>query len=328
MRESTVPLSGTTTPGRRFTRAAGALFLVAALAATGCSAGGDSGGDKTAGLAAEAPEHQKGGGAAADGKPESGTGGADRSSAKKPGDVVGEHIVRTASLTVVVKDVPDAVAAARAAAEGAGGLVGDETTDRESGGHERSRLVLRVPQAEYEKVLDALAGAGKLVERSASAENVTEQVVDVESRVKSQRASVARIRELLDEATELSDVVTLEGELSTRQADLESLLAQQASLKDRTSLATITLTLSETDAPADSDEDDGPGFLAAVAGGWDAFVTVVHWIAVAVGAALPFVVTLALLALLVRRLRPLFGRGRPAKADSTVTAEAAEANGS
>ena len=68
----------------------------------------------------------------------------------------------------------------------------------------------------------------------------------MESRIKTQRASVARIRELMDQATKLSDVVTLEGELSSRQADLESLLAQQTSLKDRTSLATITLSLSET----------------------------------------------------------------------------------
>ncbi len=68
----------------------------------------------------------------------------------------------------------------------------------------------------------------------------------MESRIKSQRASVARVRELMDRADKLSDVVTLEGELSGRQAELEALLARQASLKDRTSLATITLSLSET----------------------------------------------------------------------------------
>ena len=100
---------------------------------------------------------------------------------------------------------------------------------------------------------------------------------------------MARVRELMDQATKLSDVVTLEGELSTRQADLESLLAQQASLKDRTSLATITLSLSETPVKK-ADKDDDPGFADALAGGWDAFVTMLRWIVVALGAVLPFAV--------------------------------------
>ena len=71
----------------------------------------------------------------------------------------------------------------------------------------------------------------------------------------------------MDQATKLSDVVTLEGELSSRQADLESLLAQQASLKDRTTLATITLdALGAAEKPeAAEKEDDGPGFLDALA---------------------------------------------------------------
>lgn len=115
---------------------------------------------------------------------------------------------------------------------------------------------------------------------------------------------MVRIRELMDQATRLSDVVTLEGELSTRQADLEALLARQASLKDRTSLATITLTLSETEVKQ-SAEDDDPGFLDALAGGWDAFVTMLRWLAVAIGAALPFAALAALLALLwLKAVRP------------------------
>ncbi len=85
-----------------------------------------------------------------------------------------------------------------------------------------------MPVERYEEVLDELEGAGELLERSAKAEDVTDQVVDVDSRVKSRRASVVRVRELMDKATKLSDVVTLEGELSTRQAELEALLARQS----------------------------------------------------------------------------------------------------
>ncbi|MFZ4187194.1 DUF4349 domain-containing protein, partial [Streptomyces pseudogriseolus] len=216
--------------------------------------------------------------------------------------VAAEHIIRTASLTVRVKDVPTALDEARTAAVNAGGYVGDETTRRDGRGHERTRVVLRVPVDAYEEVLADLEGTGTLIERSANAEDVTGQVVDVESRIRSQRASVARIRELMDRATRLSDVVTLEGELSSRQADLESLLAQQASLKDRTSLATITLTLSETPVRKAAEKEDDPGFLDALAGGWGVFLTLLRWLTVALGAVLPFAVVAAVAVLVWRKL--------------------------
>ncbi|MFE5918839.1 DUF4349 domain-containing protein [Streptomyces sp. NPDC056468] len=294
------------------------LLLAAALALTGCSGTADGGSDSSAAGGEAAKEDLQ---ASADaGAPASGTGegsgsGADRATA--PPKATASHIIRTASLTVQVKDVPKALDEARTSIENAGGYVGNETTTSDGKGHERTRVVLRVPVDKYAEVLADLEGAGKLIERSAKAQDVTDQVVDVESRITSQRASVARIRELMDRATKLSDVVTLEGELSSRQADLEALLAQQASLKDRTSLATITLSLSETPVKKAAPKDDDPGFLDALAGGWGAFVTMLRWLAVAFGAVLPFAAVAALIVLLwLKVLRPRMPR-RPATAPAT-----------
>ncbi|MFI8190076.1 DUF4349 domain-containing protein [Streptomyces sp. NPDC085946] len=286
-------------------RALAGLALAAALALTGCSGAGDSGGsaaDKAAGPAEAGAGVREG---APGGYADDRAGGA---RATAPPKATAGRIIRTASLTVQVKDVPEALDEARTAAENAGGFVGSETTTRDEEGRERTRVVLRVPVAEYEEVLAGLEGSGRLLERSAKAQDVTDQVVDVESRIASQRASVARIRELMDRATKLSDVVTLEGELSSRQADLEALLARQASLKDRTSLATITLSLTGTPVKKAAEDDGGPGFTDALAGGWDAFVTMLRWLAVAVGAVLPFAAVAALVWLVwlrvVRRRLP------------------------
>ncbi|MGA5324759.1 DUF4349 domain-containing protein [Streptomyces griseoincarnatus] len=280
---------------------AGAL-LTAALLVTGCSGAGDEGASKAGGGQGVAADEKGAAGAAPESGKQGAPGGtADRSAPSAP-RLATEHIIRTASLTVRVKDVPTALDEARTATTNAGGYVGDETTRRDARGHDRTRVVLRVPVDAYDKVLAALEGTGTLVERDANAEDVTDQVVDVESRVRSQRASVARIRELMDRATRLSDVVTLEGELSTRQADLESLLAQQASLKDRTSLATITLTLSETPVSKEAKEDGEPGFLDALAGGWGVFLTLLRWLMLALGAVLPFAAVAALVVLVWSRL--------------------------
>ncbi|MFD5817355.1 DUF4349 domain-containing protein [Streptomyces sp. NPDC127038] len=310
-------------PGRRV-RVLSGVLLVAALALTGCGAGSTGGSnDKaaagSAGDAKAAPAERADSGAAGS------AASSDRRTAAPPKATV-SSIIRTASLTVVVKDVPRALDDARTAAEGAGGYVGDETTTRDAHDHERTRVVLRVPSERYDAVLAGLAGAGKVVSRTAKAQDVTDQVVDVDSRVKSQRASVARVRELMDRAQKISDVVALEGELSSRESDLEALLAQQASLKDRTSLATITLTLSETPVRKAPKKDADPGFLDALSGGWDVLVTVVRWLALAVGAVLPFAVVLGLIALAwLRGVSPRLRHHRnpaPASGPASVPAPA------
>lgn len=281
--------------------------LAALLVLSGCGAGDSADSKSAAGDNADyaAPRAERGAAGAAD------QGSAKNGSAakKKPSALSTPQIIRKASLSVEVKSVPKAVAAARAAVESAGGLVASESTERLDATHEASHIVLRVPQGEYDAVLQELAGGGKLLSRTTTAKDVTDQVVDVESRIATQRASVTRVRKLMDQADKLADVVTLEGELSNRQAELESLLAQQESLKDRTTLATITLSLSEPESASNSKDDD-PGFLDALGGGWHAFVTTVRWIAMAVGAAAPFLAAAAGLLLLGRLLRSWLARRR------------------
>ncbi|SOD69034.1 protein of unknown function [Streptomyces sp. 1222.2] len=311
---------------RRSRRPAGALaalFLAAALALAGCSDARDGIGatsDSAADSKMDGSAEQEG---ALNSKgADSGRSGAGESDA--PAAIAPSHIIRTATLTVRVKDVPKALDEARTAVETAGGFVGSESTTRDGKDRERTRVVLRVPSEKYEQVLGELEGTGKLIERKTKAEDVTDQVVDVESRIRTQRASVARIRELMDRAGKLSDVVTLEGELSSRQADLESLLGRQKSLKDRTSLATITLSLSETAVKKAAKADDEPGFLDALAGGWNAFVAVFRWLAMALAAILPFAVATAVLVFLwlrfTRARRPAPAAGAAGTAGSLPAA--------
>ncbi|MFI8828499.1 DUF4349 domain-containing protein [Streptomyces sp. NPDC053431] len=279
---------------RRGRTAAAAALLTASLVLTGCGgAADDTAGDGKGGMSAAKPGYA-GPEAASDGAADTAS-GAGRTTAPKPKSplVDRQHVIRTAELTVEVEDAAKGAASARRVAENAGGHVENETTERADDRHLSSRLVLRVPQERYDAVLAELAGAGKLVARKADAKDVTEQVVDVESRIATQRASVARVRALMDRATRLSDVVTLEGELSRRQADLESLLAQRSVLKDRTSMATITLYLTAPETTPAGEGDERPGFLDALSGGWDALVAAAAWVLVVLAALLPWLAVAA-----------------------------------
>ncbi|MEU7297006.1 DUF4349 domain-containing protein [Streptomyces exfoliatus] len=294
------------TPARTRAAAAAAL-LTAALVLTGCGAGGSDAGSGKSGLSAARPaDADKGGmaeapgqGAAADG-----SSGSEQAGSQPKAPAQQQHVIRTASLTVEVGDVTKALATARRVAATAGGRVENETTERVDEHHVTSHLVLRVPQERYDSVLNDLAGAGKLLARKADAKDVTEQVVDVESRIATQRASVARVRALMQRAEKLADIVTLEGELSRRQADLEALLAQQSSLKDKTSLATITLQLTQKEKPLaeEKPEDGRPGFGDALSGGWNALVGAVAWIGVVLAALAPWLVVALIVFVVWRRL--------------------------
>ncbi|WP_329284141.1 DUF4349 domain-containing protein [Streptomyces sp. NBC_00691] len=285
--------------------AAGGVLLTAALVLTGCGANGtDTGAADKRDLSAAKPADARG---AADGYA-----GAEKApSAPSKAPARQQHVIRTASLSVEVADVTKALAAARTVTAGAGGHVENEETERADDGDVASRIVLRVPQERYDAVLTELAGTGKLLSRKADAKDVTGEVVDVESRIATQRASVARVRALMDRAERLTDVVTLEGELSRRQADLEALLAQRSSLRDRTSLATITLQLSEKEREprAKESEEGRPGFLDALSGGWNALVGVVTWVVIVLAALAPWL-AVALIVFLVwhRLIRPRAAR--------------------
>ncbi|WP_405768869.1 DUF4349 domain-containing protein [Actinacidiphila glaucinigra] len=306
-------MSTSTTAARRPLAAAfGALALAAALMLTGCGAGGGSESsadtaDGKAGAAAPGLAEQPGA-RTADGDAENATG---EKSGSGPGTGAGRtptpaqsYIVRTATLTVEARNVSGAVAKARTLVEGSGGYVGNESTSLDEDGLEYSTITLRVPPDGYDRVLKDLSELGTLRNRKVDAQDVTGQVVDVESRLKTQRASVARVRELMDRATRLSDIVSLESELSSRQADLEALEAQQASLKVRTGMATITLEVQEPpvkEAPQKKDD----GFWAtvgdALGSGWHAFYMTLRGILVALAVVAPFA-ALALLGYLGFRL--------------------------
>lgn len=300
-----------------------ALLLSALLLVSGCG-GTDSGGDRSAadgrdrgaapaeagtGAKEDAPgSAQQDGDAAGDGA--TGKQPADTNEAPKPAQT---HVIRTATLRIEAKgDFTDAVDRARQLTVDAGGYVGSESTERDEGERERSRMTLRIPPDQYEESLDELAKLGKVLERRTSAKDVTDEVVDVDSRIKTQRASVSRVQKLMDRAEKISDIVTLEEELRTRQADLESLLAQANSLASRTGMATVTLTLTEpAKAKAKAEEkDDGAGaaIVDALGDGWHAFYVAFRGLLVVLAAVLPFAVTLLLLYLLLRRFLP-----RPAR---------------
>jgi hypothetical protein len=200
-------------------------------------------------------------------------------------------VIATAEMTLRSEDVVATVDALELITASVGGFVSgrDISSNPDDPKGTRAVLVLRVPTDKLDTVIDRAQAEGDVVRVTADEQDVTEIVVDVDSRVESARASVERIRALLSEATTIGEVVRIESELSRREADLEALLAQQRSLADQTALATLSVTVLSPEAVEPVAEDE-TGFLAGLERGWEALVGVVVVALTTIGVLLPFLV--------------------------------------
>ncbi|WP_379624222.1 DUF4349 domain-containing protein [Pseudonocardia sp. GCM10023141] len=213
---------------------------------------------------------------------------------------VGRSLVRTAQLSVEVKDLDAATRQVRTAAAANGGFVTEEKS-----GTSGSWVVLRVPSDKLDALIDAIAPLGKVTGRNAQVVDATEQVVDLDARVSTQQASVARVRALLGQATSIGDVVSIESELSRREADLDSLTRRLSALKDKVALSSLTVDMRAPGSAATTEDPGTGGFLDGLAGGWDGLMKLGAGVGVVVGFLLPFVPVFAVLfgiGWLIRRL--------------------------
>lgn len=302
--------------GRRRAAALGAVGLAIAIGLGGCGVdSGDDSADSTAGAPARgqnkagSAQNEAGSAQAPDpqGKPGAGA----------PVDLSVDQrsIVYTGSMTVRVNDVEKAATRAASIVTAAGGFVGGDKRTSDDNRSEAT-LELRVPAAKFGAVVDDLAGLGEQEQRDINTQDVTEESLDLDARITSQRARVESGRRLLAQASTLSDLVMLEGELAKREADLASLEAKKRRLSDLTALSTITAVLLGPDARAPGDGGPQTGFLAGLKAGWAAFVASLQILLTVLGALLPWLVTLGVPVLggviwLARRLRGRLRPGQP-----------------
>ncbi|MFW6774462.1 DUF4349 domain-containing protein [Nocardioides sp. CPCC 205120] len=311
-----------------FLRAA-TLALVTTLALAGCGAGNESSSEgsgipqEVSAPGAPAPEGppedlaaELDAPAAAEGADTAPDSASDSASDSAPGAAPAAAaqppaIIATGTVELLAEDVGETRRAVQRLADEVGGrLSSEETTADDEGTAVASRLVLRVPSATFDATMTAVEDLAPTSSSSRGLEDVTTQVVDTEARVRAQRESLARVEALLAEADDLGEVVSIEGELTRRQADLDSLASQLAYLQDATSWSTITVQVrrpasDDSDDAGDTDEATG-GFVGGLRDGWAALADFGGGVATVAGVLLPWAVLAVVvgtpLLLLLRRL--------------------------
>jgi hypothetical protein len=287
------------------------LTLIAMAALAGCSSGSSSsanGADlngfaassamPSSSASAAAPAAQPSDAATPTGAP--GSGGSAQSSAARLA-AAGQQIIYTAQLTVRASSVPAAVTRATTIVTDAGGYVEAEnaSSDPSHPASATATIVLKIPVTVYGTTLSQLTSVlGTQLSLQQQAQDVTQQVADVNSRVASDEAAIAQLRVLLRHAGSVADLLSVQDQINSQESDLEALQAQQTALNHETSYATVTVTVLGPKVAAKhkpAKKQAPPGFTSGVSGGWRAFRTSVSWFLAIVGAVAPFAAVVVVL---------------------------------
>src|SRR5690606_39174618 len=143
--------------------------------------------------------------------------------------------------TLVVDDPADAATDFGSWVEAHQGRV-DHRSDREG----TTSLTVRVPADQVNAAIEELRALGKVTTTSIDKVDVTATIVDLDARIEALQASIARLTDILTSATTTSEVVEAEANLTQRQAELDSLVAQRAALGEEVALSTLDITFAQT----------------------------------------------------------------------------------
>ena len=155
-------------------------------------------------------------------------------------------IIHQASLSVNVKELDKAQANIEQKVAQYGGYIVESNVYQEDDQTSSGNMVVRIPEKHFEKFLaDAEGQAAKVLERNVTGQDVTEQYVDLQSRVKSKRAVEERLLAFMSKAQKTEDLLKISSDLAKVQEEIEVMVGKMKYLENQTSFSTVELLMYE-----------------------------------------------------------------------------------
>jgi hypothetical protein len=212
-------------------------------------------------------------------------------------DIEDLKIIKTATLRFPTDDLEKTRQRIRAAVGSYNGII---QNDRSGKGYNEwyREMVIRVPSKHFHTVLDSISnGVSYFDTHEVSQQDVSEEFVDLQARLKAKRQLEARYLELLRMAKNVSEVLDIERELSKIREEIEVREGRLQYLQDRVSYSTINLYFYKTSVETGVTVSYGSKMWNAIQSGWSGlsyfFLGLLHiW---------PFFVILILIFLFIKR---------------------------
>ena len=173
----------------------------------------------------------------------------DAAQAETPVEAVDRKIIRNADITIEVASTSEAQHRVTSIAEAHGGfVVTSESKQRESvDPAQRStdfKLVVRVPANQFGVALDEIKKlATNVPEEKATGQDVTEEFIDLEARIKTQKALETQFLGIMRQAYKVEDALEVQRQIAEVRTEIERLEGRKRFIENRSSLATITVNI-------------------------------------------------------------------------------------
>lgn len=236
---------------------------------------------------------------------------AEESADSSAGAAVGaaaRDIVKSASIELRVDAVRAAAEQIEAKVTSLGGMVQSMSVGTNQGGYPEPKpldssssatdipdtygyLSVKVPADQLESFLKDLENYGTVTSSSVSADDQTQWGNELRAQVDSGQASLDKLNELMGQATDLSDVITLEQAIADRQAQLDWQNQSLRDLESRVAMSDVWINLT---TPTEVAKPDSNGFIDGVKAGWNAFVASLYSVVVAIAFVIPWILLIGI----------------------------------
>jgi hypothetical protein len=153
-------------------------------------------------------------------------------------------VIRTGQLALEVEKFDEAARRLLTIAETAGGFIADSSYE-ESGGVPHGTFVLRVPANRFTDTVRQAEQLGTVQRRQISGQDVTEEFIDLDARVRNLERQEARLLTFMDRAVKIPDLMAIQQEVSRVRGEIERLKGRLRFLTNRVDLATIQADVSQ-----------------------------------------------------------------------------------
>lgn len=155
------------------------------------------------------------------------------------------YVVKNGQVSLQVEDVRTAATKIMDLAKSLGGYVSSRNDNLPVVGRRTVAMQVRVPADQFEAVLAQIDTMGKVINESVRAEEVTEQFLDTDSRVRNLKQTEQRILSHLERATQLEEILRVEQEVTRVRGEIEQLEGRLRFLTDKIAFSSLDVTLTE-----------------------------------------------------------------------------------
>jgi len=154
-------------------------------------------------------------------------------------------IIHHAQLQVKVKEFEQAQLKLEKKVTEYGGYIVESNVYRQDTEAVSGTMIIRIPEKHFQSFLKDAEETATILERNVTGQDVTEQFVDLQSRVTSKRAVEARLLEFMGTAQKTEDLLKISADLAKVQEEIEVIAGKMNYLENQTSYSTIEIAMFE-----------------------------------------------------------------------------------